>query len=107
MECCVCMERGVACVLVPCGHCLCCDEACPSSRMSECPTCAAAIQGRSKLFGVCRFEDFVGLNASVCRALAGLESFTEHCEQEQIATQTAGLSIGVDAGLAQPSPSQD
>ena len=53
LECCVCLQRAVRIVLLPCGHHFCGSTECYSSRMLECPTCRTGITGRTPLFGAC------------------------------------------------------
>ena len=53
LECCVCLERPVCFVAVPCGHHFCGHANCHSSQVAECPTCRTPLTGRTELFGAC------------------------------------------------------
>ena len=53
LECCVCLERPVRFVAVPCGHHFCGHANCHSSQVAECPTCRTPLTGRTELFGAC------------------------------------------------------
>jgi len=73
LECCVCLERPVRFVAVPCGHHFCGHSSCYSSKMVECPTCRTQITGRTELFGACSWlaEMFDNIDAANVEAPGG------------------------------------
>ena len=82
LECCVCLQRAVRIVVLPCGHHFCGSADCYSSEMSECPTCRRGITGRTPLFGACMWlaEAFEGMGDAAVSDVARHHVLAEDTE---------------------------